>query len=318
MATKLKSAAAEDEYHALFTPANDVCRELANQIAHLVSEAHIELGFPIQHRVKALPSILAKIEAFHRQIESVTELQDFIGIRIILLFARDVKEACNIIRKQFSVVREYDTRSRLKSNEFGYSSVQFVIKIEKEWATLPTFLGKEGLKAEIQVRTLAQHVWAEVSQKFHYKQEQDVPESILRPLARLSALLEVVDLEFERLLVQRELYKRVARVKSLEEELNSDLLQAIITEYLPTQNRTEYQSYDGLLEELRAEAITTKGELLSFIAKHISKALKLDKKYAKLKSNRSKPSDKCKAAVSWSQTGLIRVMLKLERNEPVS
>jgi putative GTP pyrophosphokinase len=134
----------------------------------------------------------------------------------------------------------------------------------------------------------------------------------------LSALLEVVDLEFERLLVQRELYRRVARVKSLEEELNSDLLQAIITEYLPTQNRTEYQSYDGLLEELRAESITTKGELLSFIAKHITKALKLDKKYAKLKSNRNKPSDNGKAAVSWSQTGLIRVMLKLERNEPVT
>ncbi len=318
MEVKLKPDAVEDEYQGLITPANEFCRELSNQICHLMSEAHVELGFPIQQRVKTLQSILAKVEAFHRPIQSLTELQDLIGLRIILLFPRDVKEVSRIIRQQFSVVREYDTKSRLKSNEFGYSSVQFVVQSRKEWVTLPTFTGKESFKAEIQIRTLAQHLWAEVSQKLHYKREHDVPESVMRPLFRISALLEVVDFELERMLTQREMYRRVARMKSLEEELNSDLLQEIILEYLPAKNRTENQSYGGLLEELFAEGITTKGELLSFIAKHITKALKLDKKYAKMGSNRREPSEKGKPEVSWSQTGLIRVMLKLERKEPVS
>jgi len=69
------------------------------------------------------------------------------------------------------------------------------------------------------------------------------------------------------------------------------------------------------LEELRGEAIARKGELLSLASQHITETLKLYKKYAKIRSNRSKLSEKGKADVSWSDTGLIRVMLKLEPNE---
>lgn len=57
-----------------------------------------------------------------------------------------------------------------------------------------------GLKAEVQVRTVTQHVWAAASHVLQYKQEASVPLPVRRSIYRVSALLETVDLEFERVL----------------------------------------------------------------------------------------------------------------------
>jgi putative GTP pyrophosphokinase len=54
----------------------------------------------------------------------------------------------------------------------------------------------KDLFAEIQVRTVVQHAWATVSHSLQYKREADVPIPLRRRLARVSALLELADMEF--------------------------------------------------------------------------------------------------------------------------
>ncbi|WP_420266646.1 hypothetical protein [Candidatus Magnetominusculus dajiuhuensis] len=53
---------------------------------------------------------------------------------------------------------------------------------------------------EIQVRTLAQHLWAAASHYLNYKERKDVASPFLRPMGRISALLDMVDDEYDRLL----------------------------------------------------------------------------------------------------------------------
>jgi ppGpp synthetase/RelA/SpoT-type nucleotidyltranferase len=64
---------------------------------------------------------------------------------------------------------------------------------------------------ELQLRTLAQHIWAVASHKLQYKREASVPVPIRRSINRVSALLEMVDLEFDRVLLEREQYVPATR-----------------------------------------------------------------------------------------------------------
>ena len=53
-----------------------------------------------------------------------------------------------------------------------------------------------GLKAEIQVRTLLEHAWADIGHEMTYKTELRVPDRIHRQFASLAAVLEGVDRQF--------------------------------------------------------------------------------------------------------------------------
>ena len=87
-----------------------------------------------------------------------------------------------------------------------YQSLHYIIRIPKHWLKVSTFADLGELKAEIQLRTLAQHIWAATSHKLQYKHEDSVPPPIRRSIYRVSALLETVDLEFERVLAERGTY----------------------------------------------------------------------------------------------------------------
>jgi putative GTP pyrophosphokinase len=62
---------------------------------------------------------------------------------------------------------------------------------------LPEWSAYQGMRAELQVRTVLQHAWAAIDHKLAYKRESDVPKGLLRQLSRVSALLEVGDEQFE-------------------------------------------------------------------------------------------------------------------------
>ncbi len=130
-----------------------------------------------------------------------------------------------LIAEAFNVLRQYDTQERLREDQFSYASRHFVVKLPEEWLEVPTMAQLGELQAEIQVRTLAQHIWAEASQTLQYKQEQNVPPVVRRAIYRVSALLETVDLEFERVLDQRETYRSTVEASATDEALNVDLLE---------------------------------------------------------------------------------------------
>lgn len=63
---------------------------------------------------------------------------------------------------------------------------------------MPENIRFAGLKAEIQIRSLLQHAWAEIEHGLGYKPES-VPDEHIRRFSRLAGMFELADEEFVRL-----------------------------------------------------------------------------------------------------------------------
>jgi putative GTP pyrophosphokinase len=87
----------------------------------------------------------------------------------------------------------------LAPDRFGYLSLHYVVSLSHNRAILTEYKKCAGIKAEIQVRSILQHAWAEIEHKLGYRSEVEVPGQIRRAFARVSGLLELSDQEFIRI-----------------------------------------------------------------------------------------------------------------------
>lgn len=111
----------EREFTEINTTCDKYCIELTRQISHLITIDQISLAVPIQYRIKKWESIVDKINQGRYTIkDSIFELQDLIGLRIILLFKRDTEQISKLIKNNFKIIKEYNTEDRLGENQFGY------------------------------------------------------------------------------------------------------------------------------------------------------------------------------------------------------
>jgi putative GTP pyrophosphokinase len=262
------------DYLELEPLANRFCSEIVNQLGRLLEDRKIALGFPIQQRVKSWDSISEKLTRLPHSIKDIKKLQDLVGLRVVLLFRRDASQVCTLINESFRVIRQYNPEDRLKEDQFGYSSTHFVIELPSEWLAVPTLSRFSGLRAEVQVRTVAQHMWAAASHTLQYKQETNVPTVVLRSIHRVSALLETVDLEFERVLTERELYRTELDLSQLRSTLNSntalnvDLLEKLLDDLLPPENKDTEEPFSQLLSDLNHFKVSTTQLLQKLLERH--------------------------------------------------
>jgi putative GTP pyrophosphokinase len=316
---KLTPEEIEQEYYILKSSYEKFLKSLLSQLENILETEEISLGFPIQSRIKDIFSLLEKIENGRFTIKkSIKEVQDIIGLRIILIFKKDVNAVSDLIRKNLTVIKEYSSEEKLLDNQFGYSSLHFIVKIPEAWRTVPTFKGLEDFFAEIQLRTLSQHTWAEASQKLQYKQEETTPGKLLRSIGRVSALLETVDLEFERLLDERENYKiEISQTSDTNQLLDVDLLQSILDEKLPKITKNGNEKYSSLVKDLKIFDINSKEDLTVLIEDYLDKAVERDKGYAKnyIESKNLNEKTRAEQGVFFNQIGLVREMLDVKFGE---
>ena len=210
-------------------------------------------------RVKKWTSIENKLERKNLEIESILLLRDLVGVRAILLFLTDLDKIDELIRSTFEVPSSENTADRLGEAQFGYQSLHYTIKVPLIWLEIPTMADFGDIQAEVQVRTLAQHIWAAASHKLQYKNEASVPPPIRRAINRASALLETIDLEFERILEKRREYRDIEILKGIDAaELNVDILESMLRDRFPEANRSDgEENYSELLENLTALSVHT-------------------------------------------------------------
>ena len=202
-------------------------------------------------------------------------------MRICVLFQRDLEKIKKLLLSSFEVISEEDVSVRLNESQFGYQSLHLQIRLKDEWLTIPTYADLGGMVAEVQLRTLAQHIWAAASHKLQYKQEASVPQPIRRSINRVSALLETVDLEFSRVLDERDNYIALKFQNDSEEILNVDSLRKILDEKLPNKNKSGDEDYADLLGNLIDLEISTRRRLLQLIADRLTAAIESDSKAVK-------------------------------------
>ncbi len=271
-----KSDILKKDYDAQQASAERFRSALVEQIKELISQNNISLAVPIESRVKSWSSISGNIEKTNLELKNILQLDDFVGVRLIFLFKRDLNKCSELIEKYLEVIEKEDTASRLDESQFGYQSYHYVIKLPKKWLSIPTLRDFAKYKAEIQIRTIAQHIWAAASHNLQYKQEDNVPKTVKRSIYRVSALLETVDLEFERVLSEREEYVTELKPETQDEKLNVDLLKKILDSHLPIKNRTDDEDYSGLITNLSNCEITKSSELISLIKEQLKLALAID------------------------------------------
>jgi ppGpp synthetase/RelA/SpoT-type nucleotidyltranferase len=328
MAKKKEIKDLEAEYRATASIAERFASQLCEQIKHLLDNERVLLSFPIQSRVKTWGSIFEKLDRVKLSLSKLTDLNDLVGLRLILQFRRDINRVCDLISHHFKVVAKYDTQDKLKDDQFGYSSIHFVVEMPEPWLTVPTLADMKGLRAEIQVRTTAQHIWAAASHTLQYKREESVPPQIRRSIYRVSALLETVDLEFERLLGEREKYREeivnteVIRPIDLDEKLNVDLIEKILDDLLPRDNKdTVSESYGELLEDLITFNIVDRQQLTELLQKHSDSVMEEDARIVERQREQIREGakeilgttqERVERGVYYTHVGLVRLALGVE------
>ena len=177
----------------------------------------------IEARAKSVPSfaekILRKRKLYMRPkgtlpADPLARMTDLCGGRVIAQTSDQVQAVCRFIEEAFGIdwSNSEDVSRRLRPTEFGYRSVHYIVvidpkKLQDAGVTIAVPPEILGLKAEIQVRTLLEHAWADIGHEMAYKTELRVPDRIHRQFASLAAVLEGVDRQFGTLVQGLEEFK---------------------------------------------------------------------------------------------------------------
>ena len=303
-------------YETVLPLATRYCSALKDQIQELLIKDSISLGVPLEYRIKTWDSVMAKVERKSLNISSLRQLDDLVGIRIILLFKRDLAKTTEMISRNFVILSQEDTAQRLEEAQFGYQSLHYLIKLPEPWLSVPSLKEFGNFTAEVQVRTIAQHIWAAASHKLQYGKENSVPIAVRRSIHRVSALLETVDLEFDRVLQERELYVSEVNIDDSSEPLNVDLIAKLLDAHLPHENKDELEPYSDLLADLQHFNLRTAGQLRQLIQKHLKAALRVEEKEVQRRSEREDyygtSKERNDRGVFYTHVGLTRNILHEE------
>lgn len=212
------------------------CSTVVDLIKRLLAAKRIEVH-SISGRCKERSSFEKKILKKSRY-KALNEITDLAGIRIITHYSDDVDVIAALVEKEFDVDRQnsIDKRIALDPDRFGYLSLHYVASLKSTRAKLQEYLDYEGLKVEIQIRSILQHTWAEIEHDIGYKNEIEVPGPIKRKFSRLAGLLELADQEF--IAIRKEIDKYS---KALDRQLTNSTknigLDAVSFEKFATRNK---------------------------------------------------------------------------------
>jgi putative GTP pyrophosphokinase len=163
----------------------------------------------VHGRVKTLNSLRSKIERKDYE-DPLADIHDLAGVRVVCQFTPDLDVVDKLIRELFEVHEVVDKSGSLGFDKMGYQGAHYIVTLG------PNHRGARynelaELKSEIQVRTILQDAWAQISHSLDYKSAVSVPERERRELYNVSSLLEVSQNIFDRTLETRERYSEEVR-----------------------------------------------------------------------------------------------------------
>ena len=156
----------------------------------------------VQARPKSIASFAEKMLRKRAEApDPVHDFTDLCGARVIARTRSEVEALRRYVVDHFDIDWENsaDTSERLKPAEFGYRSVHYIgaLRTDVDYS-VPVADEVYGLKAEIQLRTFAEHAYSDFAHDLTYKGAFPLPIAWRRELAGVAAALEEVDTIFAR------------------------------------------------------------------------------------------------------------------------
>lgn len=187
---------------------SDFTETLSGLIGALLNSSGIQVH-TITSRCKSADSLAGKLSRPEKSYRSLSEITDLAGLRITTYFAGDVDLVAGILEREFQVdsASSVDKRRHASPDRFGYSSLHYVVQLRPARTQLLEYSRFDGLKCEIQVRSILQHAWAEIEHDLGYKSAAGVPAEIRRRFARVASLLELADDEFGQIRISLKEYE---------------------------------------------------------------------------------------------------------------
>ena len=187
----------------------------------------------------------------------LSDITDLAGVRVIVFFPRTLDAVDGLIRSQFEVIEKSDkTLILIKEEKFGYGSIHYLVRLKENRWNLLEYSRFRNLAAEIQIRTILQHAWAEIEHDIQYNAAETIPSTIRRRFMSLAGMLEIADKEFQAIQDQDERLRAEAR-KSVKEgkleqvEITPDALKTYLDKKLGIDKRMKADSYEWTVKLLR-------------------------------------------------------------------
>lgn len=150
---------------------------------------------PPKKRIKQESSIRGKAGRY-RIVDFKAEIRDLVGVRFVVLLTSELQQVEDAIKSNpafcWDKIRDYGVQTDSNPELFEYQSIHYVVSPAKE-LLLQEQIIDQSINCEIQIRTLLQHAYAELTHDNIYKPIQVVPSSARRLVARSMALMETTD-----------------------------------------------------------------------------------------------------------------------------
>lgn len=204
--------------------------------------------FPISPRIKEDKSFIEKALYRNKNYEDpYNNITDKVGVRFVVLTVKDINIIKQIIKDfsdwNISEDRDFITERDKKPEMFTYQSVHYVVRNNNE-IQYNNLTIKANTPCEIQVRTLLQHAYAELSHDIIYKTTEQISPDMRRKFARSMAFIEATD----------ELFMEVQEMVNDEYTLFNDFIKiikpfTISSFYVDKLNKLVFQAYKPFLEK---------------------------------------------------------------------
>ncbi len=239
---------------------SDFCDKL-NHLLNSILQTHGVKAHQIVTRVKDVDSLRKKIEGKGAKYTKVTDITDLAGIRIITYFEDEVDLIAQIIQDEFIIDRKHSIDKRkIDIDRFGYKSLHYIVQISKSRNKLLEYKRFKNFSAEIQIRSILQHSWAEIEHDLGYKSKSAIPDVAKRSFYRISALLEVADIEFVNLKKLLSSYKEEIKVQITDFPNKLQLDQDTLLEFISSSQL--FQDLEAEIQSVSKKPVTgTYGEL---------------------------------------------------------
>ena len=179
-------------------------KQLEEQASDMLQKALREQSIQLnafEHRIKTEKSLTGKLEKKGYKYETLFDITDLVGIRVVTYYTDDVDKVAAITKQIFDIDWKNSVDKRKHQlDSFGYLSLHYICYL------------KEGpmrnIPFEVQMRTALQHVWSAIEHDIGYKGAVKLPPEFVRQFSRLAGMLEMADDEFSRLRTTMTDYRR--------------------------------------------------------------------------------------------------------------
>ncbi|MEP7090452.1 MAG: DUF429 domain-containing protein, partial [Nocardioidaceae bacterium] len=181
-------------------------REATHRFVALVTTLLDDAGInylSVTGRAKSVASFAAKadrtVDGTRVYTDPLDQITDQIGVRVITYLRSDVTAVADLLSDQLRILDDRDMgQETANEGRFGYASRHLLVALEESPGGPPSSGTAWERHAQVQVRTVLQHAWAEFEHAIRYKgtiSEEDAPD-LDRRFTLAAGLLELADREF--------------------------------------------------------------------------------------------------------------------------